>query len=496
MNVDQTGLYMCSAPGCAQRFQREDHLIIHRHKHEMILKIPSIKCDSTLSDQTPTPTRFLRNCEEVGLFSELELDQTTEEEEEDSKQQPPLVFILSSVMCHKPLLLSNPHITAGWFLRGRPALADNCALQGLLAPSKPHQCQLHQHPPHPQQAPPLPQHAPPLPKQGPPLPQQPPPPSRAPQPRPGPSQLSLAHLHEHALLTESPPCSVDLHSCNTATAQSAPSCLHRQQSFPEACAVQGTCAMHTPKVMPGQTHPVAPTGNQNSMGHMIMDHMMSSQEHRRAGLPLTHLPAPSLHSYQHHCHGQTEQRHTLHHQSQDQPPQSCAHPPPHVHLHHGPSHPTVTHLTHQSAPAQVSPVASSPPHTHSPPQVSAVKRRHTAVEDPDERRRKFLERNRAAASRCRQKRKIWVTSLERKAEELTHTNLQLQNEVTLLRSEVTQLKQILKAHEDCPVTTRQRVSQVGSPGSSSSTHIIQHNSLSASSNRSSTRLPTPSHCTS
>lgn len=38
------------------------------------------------TDQTPTPTRFLRNCEEVGLFSDLELDQTSEEEEEDTKQ--------------------------------------------------------------------------------------------------------------------------------------------------------------------------------------------------------------------------------------------------------------------------------------------------------------------------------------------------------------------------------------------------------------------------
>lgn len=54
------------------------------------------------------------------------------------------------------------------------------------------------------------------------------------------------------------------------------------------------------------------------------------------------------------------------------------------------------------------------------------RRRRTAEQDPDERRQKFLERNRAAATRCRQKRKVWVSSLEKKAEELTHTNLQLQ----------------------------------------------------------------------
>lgn len=54
------------------------------------------------------------------------------------------------------------------------------------------------------------------------------------------------------------------------------------------------------------------------------------------------------------------------------------------------------------------------------------RRRRTVDHDPDERRQKFLERNRAAATRCRQKRKLWVSSLEKKAEELTHTNLQLQ----------------------------------------------------------------------
>lgn len=42
------------------------------------------------SDQTPTPTRFLKNCEEVGLFSELDCSIEQEfckaQEEEDSKQ--------------------------------------------------------------------------------------------------------------------------------------------------------------------------------------------------------------------------------------------------------------------------------------------------------------------------------------------------------------------------------------------------------------------------
>ena len=35
-------------------------------------KIPCLITWSLFSDQTPTPTRFLKNCEEVGLFSELD----------------------------------------------------------------------------------------------------------------------------------------------------------------------------------------------------------------------------------------------------------------------------------------------------------------------------------------------------------------------------------------------------------------------------------------
>lgn len=40
-------------------------------------------------DQTPTPTRFLKNCEEVGLFSDLDCSIEQEfckAQEEDSKQ--------------------------------------------------------------------------------------------------------------------------------------------------------------------------------------------------------------------------------------------------------------------------------------------------------------------------------------------------------------------------------------------------------------------------
>ncbi|TNN60337.1 Cyclic AMP-dependent transcription factor ATF-2 [Liparis tanakae] len=64
--------FQCTAPGCGQRFTNEDHLAVHKHKHEMTLKFGPARNDSAIiADQTPTPTRFLKNCEEVGLFIEL-----------------------------------------------------------------------------------------------------------------------------------------------------------------------------------------------------------------------------------------------------------------------------------------------------------------------------------------------------------------------------------------------------------------------------------------
>ncbi|XP_033208261.1 cyclic AMP-dependent transcription factor ATF-2 [Belonocnema kinseyi] len=72
--MDDTGKpFACPSPGCNMSFTNEDHLTVHKKKHDMILNFGmNGKGSAFIADQTPTPTRFIRNCEEVGLFQDLQ----------------------------------------------------------------------------------------------------------------------------------------------------------------------------------------------------------------------------------------------------------------------------------------------------------------------------------------------------------------------------------------------------------------------------------------
>jgi len=73
----------------------------------------------------------------------------------------------------------------------------------------------------------------------------------------------------------------------------------------------------------------------------------------------------------------------------------------------------------------------------------------------EEKRKNFLERNRVAALKCRQRKKQWLANLQTKVEVYTTENDQLQQQLQHLRNEVVSLKTILLAHKDCPVTQSQ-----------------------------------------
>ncbi|KAK3301312.1 Aft1 HRA domain-containing protein [Chaetomium fimeti] len=73
----------------------------------------------------------------------------------------------------------------------------------------------------------------------------------------------------------------------------------------------------------------------------------------------------------------------------------------------------------------------------------------------EEKRKNFLERNRVAALKCRQRKKQWLANLQNKVEAYATENDTLTNQISRLREEVVNLKTLLLAHKDCPVSQQQ-----------------------------------------
>ncbi|XP_075685613.1 cyclic AMP-dependent transcription factor ATF-2 isoform X2 [Rhinoderma darwinii] len=443
--------FVCTAPGCGQRFTNEDHLAVHKHKHEMTLKFGPARNDSVIvADQTPTPTRFLKNCEEVGLFNELaspfenDFKKTTDD---DIKKMPldlsPLVtpvirskFVEPAIVetSHQDSPLPHPESTTSEekevplptaqptstivrppSLQVPNVLLTNSDSSVIIQPAIPSPTSSS-------------------------VITQAPPSNRPIAPVPAPFPL-LLHLPNGQTMPVAIPASI------------TNSNVHIPASVP---VVRPVTVVPT---IPGIPGPPSPPPVQSEAKLRL-----------KAALTQQHPQVTNGETTK----GQTSG--TAKTQSEEAHPQSLQQP--------------ATSTTE-------TPASPAPPTPQT--QSTGGRRRKAASDDPDEKRRKFLERNRAAASRCRQKRKVWVQSLEKKAEDLCSFNVQLQNEVTLLRNEVAQLKQLLLAHKDCPVTAMQKKSgyhnaekddsseDLSMPGSPQ-TEAIQHSSISTSNGVSSTSV--------
>ncbi|XP_064229405.1 cyclic AMP-dependent transcription factor ATF-2 isoform X2 [Aotus nancymaae] len=412
-NMSDDKPFLCTAPGCGQRFTNEDHLAVHKHKHEMTLKFGPARNDSVIvADQTPTPTRFLKNCEEVGLFNELASpfeNEFKKASEDDIKKMPldlsPLATPIIRSKIEEPSVVETTHQDSPL-----PHPESTTSDEKQAVPSPTSSTVITQAPSS----------------------------NRPIVPVPGPFPL-LLHLPNGQTMPVAIPASIT--SSNVHVPAAVP--LVRPVTM-------------VPSV-PGIPGPSSPQPVQSEAKMRL-----------KAALTQQHPPVTNGDTVKGHGSGLVRT------QSEESRPQSLQQP--------------ATSTTETPA---------SPAHTTPQTQSTSGRRRRAANEDPDEKRRKFLERNRAAASRCRQKRKVWVQSLEKKAEDLSSLNGQLQSEVTLLRNEVAQLKQLLLAHKDCPVTAMQKKSgyhtadkddsseDISVP-SSPHTEAIQHSSVSTSNGVSST----------
>uniref|UniRef100_A0A3B3ZFG5 Cyclic AMP-dependent transcription factor ATF-7 n=1 Tax=Periophthalmus magnuspinnatus TaxID=409849 RepID=A0A3B3ZFG5_9GOBI len=401
--------FVCTAPGCGQRFTNEDHLSVHKHKHEMTLKFGPARTDSVIiADQTPTPTRFLKNCEEVGLFNELATSfeqEFTKTQDDEHRTKPAPLQTPSDVKDEddSPLQVDS----------SAPGSPDSSSsMSDSSRGTKPVV-------------------------------------SSAPTPtivRPGSLPLHLSSEHFQPTLP----------SPTSVITQAPPS--NRQLGSPTSAY---PLMRHLPN---GQTVPLLPSPQMTSVISLARPVTSVPNVPGIPGPPVGGGSSGSSSPSGYSLHSETKMRlkAALSHQSSSSD---------------GGSIPAVPQRQEQSQQPNQNSDAPSPAQPQvSPAQPTGGRRRRASEMDPDERRQRFLERNRAAASRCRQKRKLWVNSLEKKAEDLASMNVSLTNEVTLLRNEVAQLKQLLLAHKDCPVTLMQKKAAlledpepVGSPAA-----VIQH----------------------
>ncbi|KAJ0117140.1 bZIP transcription factor [Diaporthe amygdali] len=112
--------------------------------------------------------------------------------------------------------------------------------------------------------------------------------------------------------------------------------------------------------------------------------------------------------------------------------------------------------THATSSARKSaPESSEPPRKKARQKQSKPVKQESEDEDEEEedesteKRKKFLEKNRIAASKCREKKKKWVHELEYNKSHLERHNMELRLEHRGLVNELNQTKSMLMSHADC-----------------------------------------------
>jgi hypothetical protein len=107
----------------------------------------------------------------------------------------------------------------------------------------------------------------------------------------------------------------------------------------------------------------------------------------------------------------------------------------------------------QRQPATVEPVAKPPPRRRVSKEPSLKEEDEEDDDDPgpegSDKRDRFLKRNRIAASKCRQKKKEWVSNLEDTRYSLEHENNTLHKQYNGLIDELSTIKNQLMEHASC-----------------------------------------------
>ncbi|XP_022099793.1 cyclic AMP-dependent transcription factor ATF-2-like isoform X2 [Acanthaster planci] len=401
--------FACTEIGCNQRFVNEDHLEVHRRKHEMSLGLRDLKSLDTpvIADQTPTPTRFLKNCEDGGLFSEPPNPFDALFRKASAFRATDATDMSSSKVGETTLDIGESVVEIN---RDSEHTAEESSQQAVSSTTGDEAAQLGQAvilgemPPGEEDVAGLPGQVVEV------------------------STVSQTSQEVLPSLQPAPPTVIQ--SLAPAVQSSAPIQQQTVQLNRSTIPISGPILLRLPG---GQTIPVVPPSVANPQAPIPVAISAVPQVSVVVSQVSETLPLDSKSVKQ------KLKNSLLTNQSQGNM---------------GVMAQAVDVVTRQQGMVNEVSIETSGDQGSSEGQIK--RRRRNSDMSADEKRERFLERNRAAATRCRNKRKQWINNLEQKAEEYKSTNNVLLSEVAKLREEVAQLKQLLLAHNDCPVTVMQR----------------------------------------
>lgn len=414
MNEIDDKPFACTATGCGMRFANEDHLTVHRKKHEMSLNLStaaSLKSSALFVDQTPTPTRFIRSLDEVGLFQDLQTVNPFEEQFRravEAARSNATTNNGPTVVVHQPEptdTLNTPSVLVSDLVDSTTTTTSTSSTLETPRNQEPSSTTVDSD-------------------------------DEVPANRtavnvggssPSSTVASVIMTAAPQVISMSLPSSTSTpvaQPTSVITNATTTTVVQLMLKLPDGRSIP----LQIPAAMPVSAPPVPPP--------VIV--VSTQQQQQQPTMTMTTTNTTSL--------AKMRLKQAL---TQNQP--------------------TSTSSGNNSMSVITEAVSMVTSQRHFIDAALAAdgrhaelvgKRRRTSEDDPDEKRRRFLERNRAAATRCRLKRKQWIQALEKKADDLAAANQQLlnafQNEVAMLRNEVAQLKTMLLAHKNCPVTLQQQ----------------------------------------
>ncbi|EFX74489.1 hypothetical protein DAPPUDRAFT_324326 [Daphnia pulex] len=437
--VDDEKPFPCSSPGCSMRFANEDHLSIHKKRH-MSLSIESISNNGiVIADETPTPTRFIRNCEEVGLFQDLNVNPFDEQfrRAAETHLSPPSLPTSDDVL-HTPHVFPVLPLDSDVVTQLLPPKSANVRKNYLMPSLSTSECLT--------------------------LPS----PATTPVPTPlitvtAPTTESQGFFNKRVDTT-----TATLSDCGKTISTSIITCSSRKDRTKKNNTFQSNCTKTatnpTVNIMP------RPIVQSSATSDPMTSLLLRLPDGRLVQIPAIPVPTetdaskienPAVGSplapvgvEQSSC--KIKSARPVMSEAKLKLKQALTKAKPANQPLNGNS----PCGTSDASGTDTEPLtnADSVMDVNDSTKPNNRRRVYNSASDQDldeeesEKRRRFLERNRAAAFRSRQKRKRWVTNLEAKTTVMNTANKLLQNEVLALRSEVAQLKLQLLAHKDCPVT--------------------------------------------